>query len=191
MPKYENLIGQKFARLLVLEKVDGEKRTTFKCLCDCGKEKNIRAENLKDGSTKSCGCLNDEKRSERASLFGINNREFHPRITTARKVFQRRYSDGNLKFEDFLILTQKSCHYCNSEPNNLANAAKDDLKASVYAKENGDFIYNGLDRVDSNLPHDLENLVPCCKLCNFAKRDLPLKEFEQWVKNIYNNMFNK
>ena len=191
MPKYEDLSGQKFTRLLVLEKIETEGRTTFKCLCDCGKTKNVKSENLKGGSTKSCGCLNDEKRSARASLFGITNRQFHPRTTTARRVFQKRYSDGNLEFDDFMKLTQQNCHYCTSEPNNLANSAKEDPKASQYAINNGDFKYNGLDRISSDRPHDLDNLVPCCKICNYAKRDLTLEEFELWVIRIYNNMFNK
>lgn len=49
-----NLIGQKFNHLLVLEYVGDSK---WKCLCDCGKETVTKTSSLKSGKTKSCGCL--------------------------------------------------------------------------------------------------------------------------------------
>lgn len=49
-----NLIGQKFNHLLVLDYVGNSK---WKCLCDCGKETVTGTSALKSGKTKSCGCL--------------------------------------------------------------------------------------------------------------------------------------
>ena len=37
------------------------------CLCDCGKEKEIIGKNLRNGKTKSCGCLRKEISTNRAS----------------------------------------------------------------------------------------------------------------------------
>ena len=58
-----DLVGQKFGRLLVLQFIDKNKwRDSFwLCKCDCGKEKIILGKSLKNGDTKSCGCLNIEK----------------------------------------------------------------------------------------------------------------------------------
>ena len=53
-----NLTGRRFGRLVVL--CEGNKKgknTTWHCKCDCGKELDIIAYNLKDGHTRSCGCL--------------------------------------------------------------------------------------------------------------------------------------
>ena len=71
----ESLIGQKFERLTVI--ADGPKvkgRATSVCKCDCGNPESIRVYNkyLKNGDTKSCGCLKREagKRLQYKNLVG-------------------------------------------------------------------------------------------------------------------------
>lgn len=58
----EDLVGQRFGRLMVIE--DTYKRkfgsVIWKCLCDCGKITEVMATNLKNGSTQSCGCLHHD-----------------------------------------------------------------------------------------------------------------------------------
>ncbi len=63
------LNGKRFGRLLVLDfagtiKNGGEfsksSRTTWRCLCDCGKVTTVIGRNLVGGTTKSCGCYRDE-----------------------------------------------------------------------------------------------------------------------------------
>lgn len=67
----EDLTGKRFGRLTVINRADdyidknGDRRVQWRCLCDCGNEKIIRAQALKNGSTKSCGCLKNEKTSLR------------------------------------------------------------------------------------------------------------------------------
>jgi len=185
--KKENLLDQKFGRLLVIaeaEPVGTRKRAAWLCRCDCGNQKIVKSEELKNGDTKSCGCLNDEKRKERApQLYGACVK-YHPSETTARRVWRCNYQDG-VSFEDFYRISQMDCHYCGSKPNNVQNSALQDKKSSQSARENGNFIYNGLDRIDSSLPHTLENMVPCCKWCNYAKRERTTSEFEVWVEQLY------
>jgi hypothetical protein len=68
MGRFEDLTGQKFGRLLVLERAephvspDGTKRIRWKCVCSC-EDQNVvcvGTARLKNGSTKSCGCLQKE-----------------------------------------------------------------------------------------------------------------------------------
>jgi hypothetical protein len=189
--KKENLLGQKFARLLVIaeaEPVGVRKRRTWLCQCDCGNQKVVKADELKSGDTKSCGCLNQEKRKERATGLYSANIKYTPREASARRVWSKRYNDGNITFEDFLRLSQLNCHYCGAKPNNIQNAAKEDKKSSQFAKDNGNFTYNGLDRIDSSLRHTLDNVVPCCKWCNYAKRERTTAEFEAWIEQIYQTL---
>lgn len=57
--KIENLKGQNFGKLLVLDEEPIRKNniTYWKCKCECGNKKYIYAGNLKNGSSKSCGCM--------------------------------------------------------------------------------------------------------------------------------------
>lgn len=61
-----DLTGQRFSRYLVLEEAGRNKWGTvmWKCLCDCGTIKIICGNDLRNGGTKSCGCLQKEKISE-------------------------------------------------------------------------------------------------------------------------------
>ncbi len=58
---FQDLTGQRFGRLVVIELDRIENWITYwRCLCDCGNYKVVRAANLKNGYTKSCGCYRIE-----------------------------------------------------------------------------------------------------------------------------------
>ena len=59
MPKQIDLIGKKF-HLLTVIKADGKSKDghlTYLCKCDCGNEASVQGRLLRNGNTKSCGCL--------------------------------------------------------------------------------------------------------------------------------------
>lgn len=62
MPKSTNLIGQRFGRLVVIEKTTERKHgnIVWKCLCDCGNEHFAYTNLLTSGGCQSCGCLHKE-----------------------------------------------------------------------------------------------------------------------------------
>lgn len=65
----EDLTGRKFHRLEVLEPVGSHRGNLFwKCRCDCGKITNVAAFRLKNGTTKSCGCLHKESMLRAAKI---------------------------------------------------------------------------------------------------------------------------
>jgi hypothetical protein len=60
----KDIVGQKFGKLTVIERAGyyvspkGDRKIQWSCNCDCGKEKVIIVgASLKNGLTKSCGCL--------------------------------------------------------------------------------------------------------------------------------------
>jgi len=60
---YEDLSGVRFGRLVALE-VENDRKSGvvwWRCLCDCSEYISVRANSLKMGVTKSCGCLWREK----------------------------------------------------------------------------------------------------------------------------------
>ncbi|HEC67150.1 MAG TPA: hypothetical protein ENI23_17875 [bacterium] len=42
----------------------------------------------------------------------------------------------------------------------------------------------GLDRVDNKKGYELENCVPCCKICNSMKMTMDKDEFLKHIKRI-------
>lgn len=76
------MIGQRFSRLLILEEVERSKWNDrrVRCLCDCGKTKIINYGSIKQGLTKSCGCLQKEvvKKAKTKHGFSARNEEKHP-----------------------------------------------------------------------------------------------------------------
>lgn len=62
MGKIIDLEGQKFSRLTVvkLAYINKHKTTMWECLCDCGNTTTVRGYCLRNGHTKSCGCLSKE-----------------------------------------------------------------------------------------------------------------------------------
>lgn len=72
----------------------------WKCLCDCGKEKDVPSHNLIIGKTKSCGCLNLELASARATTHGATKnggRDRLYKIWAAMKERCYREKDTNYK----------------------------------------------------------------------------------------------
>ena len=62
MSTVKDLTGQRFGRLVVIERAGstGRGESTWLCLCDCGKNCVVYSYKLRSGHTKSCGCLNIE-----------------------------------------------------------------------------------------------------------------------------------
>lgn len=70
---HQSLIGLKFNRLSVVAEIGkhpNRRDYLWQCRCDCGSEYVVRGQSLKDGKTKSCGCLNDETRAVQAAKIG-------------------------------------------------------------------------------------------------------------------------
>lgn len=230
MGKLDNIVGNKFGRLLVLKKVG----TKLICLCDCGKQKEISGYSILSGNTKSCGCLNIEiarrpdynlvdfvfgnltvlKLSETRRKDGqrwlcvcscgkekevstTDLRTYH--ITScgckSKEVFRikRKYPcdlDGPWykRFTRFIYGAKKNKHECKLSPEEFKVLSE---TACFYCGSFSKGGINGIDRINSRLGYTIKNVVSCCKICNFAKSNLPIKQFMSWVKRIYEFNFEK
>lgn len=75
---FTDLSGKKFGKLTVIKRTEntfskGRSYVNYLCVCDCGKEKIVKAENLRSGNTKSCGCFSDYTRSVTHKTHGKTN----------------------------------------------------------------------------------------------------------------------
>ncbi|MGG5341151.1 hypothetical protein [Enterococcus sp. AZ192] len=58
-----NLENKKFGRLTAIRRSDNVGNHAYwQCICECGNEKTVRSDHLKNGLIKSCGCLEIESR---------------------------------------------------------------------------------------------------------------------------------
>lgn len=101
----ENIIGQRFNRLVVI-KDDGTRSAKgeirWLCQCDCGNLYHALGYRLRNGRTKSCGCLNDEKKRGRfKDLSGTETDNF--------KIINRAYSKNQRVWWNCV------CKHCGNE----------------------------------------------------------------------------
>lgn len=64
--KRVNIAGQRFGRLVAVKfshRPDG-RSSVWVCECDCGNQTLSSVNHMRMGATKSCGCLNNERRAE-------------------------------------------------------------------------------------------------------------------------------
>ena len=70
MSKSLKIDGVKFCRLLVLNRVENDKKgdSRWLCRCDCGKTTIVRGYHLTGGNIKSCGCIRKELNANRPGV---------------------------------------------------------------------------------------------------------------------------
>lgn len=72
MAKVKDIKGQKFGRLLVIDRDVSKEypRPYWNCICECRSTPSIRGSRLISGNTRSCGCLQKEEQSARVLTHG-------------------------------------------------------------------------------------------------------------------------
>ena len=101
--RYRNVVdisGERFGKLLVIERVDKhvQREAMWKCICDCGKEKIARGSSLRGGNTKSCGCL-----------IGVITKKLHSKhggyktrlYSIWNKMKQRCFNENNENYKNY------------------------------------------------------------------------------------------
>ena len=65
-PNFKDETGHRYGRLTVLERylIPGKPTAYWKCRCDCGVETIVSGKALRNGTSRSCGCLREEVNRE-------------------------------------------------------------------------------------------------------------------------------
>lgn len=179
--KIKDISGQLFGWLTAIEVTTQpihrktRSNTFWKAKCICGNIIVVAGKELRCGDITSCGC-------KRAFVKGNASRKYEPWLSSAKAVFQQRYSDGDLTESEFIELSQKPCNYCGIINSNSYNRFTKKTTSLQDTINKGCFKHNGLDRIDSSKPHNRNNVVPCCKNCNQAKMTMTPEKFKIWLK---------
>lgn len=175
-------IGKTYNYLTIVKRYDTSNRINFLCKCICGNESVVSLGNLKTGSVKSCGCKKTEllrtsfeRKDKQEQLFEYLFKDY-------KKGAVSRNLEFDLSEHIFKELIFKECFYCGESPKQLR---------SHFKFKDKDVYYNGIDRLDSNLGYYKENCVTCCKMCNYAKRNISYKDYINWIEKSYINLKSK
>ena len=169
--------GQKYGKLTVLERVPSRGNVaSWRCVCDCGQETVVDTNTLRRQSARSCGCARRTGKGSRRSY-----RCQTPPGISARNLVLKQYIGGararglswNLSNEQFFSITQQCCFYCGVGPLRVRKPSK-----------NGEFRWNGIDRIDNTIGYEPTNVRPCCSICNHAKRDMTTDAFAEWIDRL-------
>lgn len=183
MAKRIDLTGHRFDRLVVIgfpERRPGTGNVYWRCRCDCGKETVAGSSNLRTGKTRSCGCFRSDYVRKHSRHYRHPNKL--PKGHASCNFLMNRYRQGAVKRgftftlskDEFREITAKNCAYCGWPPS----------MSITSPRGHEEWIYNGVDRIDSTKGYESDNVNPCCSTCNYAKRDMSLADFRAWIANL-------
>jgi len=115
MPKaIEVKIGQKFSRWKILYELplyrqpNGRTCRMFKCKCDCGNELDVLLNTMRNGRSKSCGCLMKELNGIRLSKMSLTHGATTIKRNKDTSLFfvwntmkQRCYNSKSIKYKNY------------------------------------------------------------------------------------------
>lgn len=210
----ENLTAQIFGHWKVLYRTINDKnnKVMWVCECDCENHtiKPVSAKSLKSGTSTNCGCQRlktihektDKKIHQRDKNGNITlkkcsrcnqwlsldnfwhnksqkdgycgeckrcqNTAKENRYNIYKKNARKRNIVFNISKEKFYEISSKPCYYCG------------ELRE-----------YNGIDRIDSNIGYEDNNIVPCCEICNKMKSNYDLVFWLNHINKITTYTRNK
>lgn len=97
MSKMIDITGQRFGKLIVIQRAENSKdgKARWLCKCDCGKEKIIIGTHLRRGKILSCGCYGHEITSK-MFLDDLTNKKFG-KLTVIERIPGN--TNGNVKWK--------------------------------------------------------------------------------------------
>lgn len=151
------------------ERKDG--RVYWHCKCECGTERDITGDNLRLGESKSCGCLQREKASEKFIKILPKGAEFGK--LSVLNMLDEKADNG------------KILYLCQCECGNIVKVLRDSL-VSGNTKSCGCLKSRGEDKIsqifrDNNILFEKEKTFDNCR---FEDTNYPAK-FDFYVNNQY------
>jgi 5-methylcytosine-specific restriction endonuclease McrA len=177
-------IGDKHNELTVIDhpysKREGSVTKFFALVkCTCGNEFETSCTGLRNNKKTKCNDCSWKSRELKKPLVNQPQQLYN-------KLVRHRTRDNSIEvkisLEEFIKIITQNCYYCGEPPKETS------MFRNRKYKNAGEFKYNGIDRKDPKLGYVLENCVPCCQPCNYAKYILTDVEFINKVIKIYNNL---
>lgn len=177
---YPYKIGQIIGDLTIIDyKKDIHKATksrVYICKCICGNIIEYNSAQFKLRKYHHCGCKTYKYKYPGISPTHIATSDLYRSYIASARV---RNIKWDIEISEFIKLIHQNCFYCGCPPTNQWKSRSKSKKA-----KHENLIYTGIDRLDSDGIYTLENVVPCCKRCNYGKRELSMEDFLSHIKKI-------
>jgi len=173
----DTAIGLRVSRWTVIAPTDRKAKngeSYWLCRCDCGTEREVTLANIKCQTKRrreaGCGCVKKEWIAARTlpDKQALKNRY----LQAYRQSASRRELEWSLVDSLFFEIIKKNCHYCGVAP------------STELKRNNQQLTVNGVDRRNNGIGYTLENVVPCCKTCNYLKKSMPYGEFVAYLDRV-------
>ncbi|HDR7980290.1 TPA: hypothetical protein QC443_002567 [Bacillus cereus] len=157
MASPEELIGEKIGLLTVIslarQRINNKNLIFYYCLCECGKETNVRRSDLirKDSRrVRSCGCFSVNKFRNMTRSHGMSQTRFYRIWANIRK---RIYDPNSISYKNYGGRGIKMCDEWHTFENFMADMYESYEK---HVKEHGEK-ETTLERKDSNGNYEKRN----------------------------------
>jgi len=162
-----NEINNKYGKLTVIEQAatpKNKKGIYWKCQCECGNTIIVKGDYLRNGDTKSCGCLNSQNESLIANLLDNNN------ILYIKQFWFKDLKSINKDylFFDFAILDSNNNLLYLIEYDGIQHFQKGHFKDTFFTTRKNDLLKN---------QYCFNNNIPLIRIpynCNYTLEDLIL-----------------
>lgn len=137
-------------------------RYFYNCTCNrCGENTRVRTDHILK-NPKSCGNCVKTLQKEIADSKYLKLRKYRKIYNSYKGNANTRNMLFKLNFNEVKKLVDDKCYYCH-DSNSL-----------------------GIDRLDSNDYYHIDNVVSCCRICNFMKNNFDKELFFSKIRDIYN-----
>ncbi len=156
-----DISGMQFSRWTVLNKISRRNNggsVLWKCRCKCKRIGYHTSQSLISGNSKGC---------PKCAIYRVSSPEaaFMSLYRVYRAGARRRGMSWRLSIKQFRNLTQQKCYYTSLPP------------SSICRRNGREYIYNGIDRINSKLGYSVDNCVPCVGIINRMKMNMPYSTF--------------
>lgn len=172
---HKRLIGRRFGYLTVVAFAGLAKgrKTLWECVCKCGMRKVVRNDSLKDGSTRSCGCM--------MNPVGNNNKGWKGYGEISKSLWNRIMKDANKRNLSFTI-TIEYIWNLYLEQNRRCSLTNEVI---VFGTTKMDRERTAsLDRINSDDGYVVGNVQWVTKTVNFAKQSMSNEEFIELCEKV-------
>ena len=172
-PRFDDLTGKRFGRLTVIERAESRKQpkggrsTRWLCQCDCGNVVLVNASTLKNGESKSCGCIKSYGEIKIIQWLKDHNIEYIPQkrfnglvgIGGGKLSYDFYIPQYNILIEAQGIQHERAIDYFGGEKQFAIQQEHDELKRKYAKNNNFDLLeiwYYDYDRIEEILNKELE-----------------------------------